>query len=90
MVRKSYGKMRGTRKKLMIKEKPGITAYMKKFEIGDMVHVTLKTGKIPDPKFHGLTGKVIGKKGNSYVIAIRNKRVMKKIMLRPENLRALK
>jgi len=87
MVRKSYGKMRGTRKKLKVKEKLGITSYMKRFEIGNRVHVVLKTGNIPHPKFHGLTGKVIGKEGRSYIIAIRNKKAVKKIVLKPEHLR---
>ena len=90
MVRKSYGKMRGTRKKLSVKEKPGVTMYMKGFEIGDRVHVTMKAGKRPYPKFHGLTGEVVGKRGRAYIIAVRNKKAVKKIVLKPEHLRALK
>jgi len=88
MVRKSYGKKRGTRKKFRVKKKLGVTAYLKKFEIGDRVHVTLKTGKIPDPKFHGMTGEVIGKRGRGYIVTVRDKKAVKKIMLRPEQMRA--
>ncbi len=89
MVRKSYGKMRGTRQKLRVKEKLGMTTYTKSFEIGDKVHINLKTGKIPHPKFHGSTGEIIGKMGRGYIVAVRDKKAVKKIMLRPEHLRAL-
>ena len=89
MVRKSYGKMRGTRKKLVTREKPGINVYMKRFELGNMVRVVLNPGKTTHPKFHGSTGKIIEKQGRNYLVAVRNKKAVKKIVLRPEQLRIL-
>ena len=89
MVRKSYGKMRGTRKKLMTRKKYGINIYMKNFEVGNKVHIILSSGKTTHPKFHGSTGKIIEKQGRNYLVAVRNKKAVKKIVLRPEQLRIL-
>ena len=87
MVRKSYGKMKGTRRKLRVKKKMGITEYMKELKTGDRVSIYLKTKDIPHPKFHGMKGEIIGKQGRGYVVAVKNKKALKKIVLRPEQIR---
>jgi len=42
---------------------------------------------MPHPKFHGLTGTIVGKRGNSYLVKIRDKKKEKIIISRPEHLR---
>lgn len=86
MVIKSYGKMRGTRTKL--KRKPiTINRYLRKYEIGEPVSIQVVTQrKMPDPKWIGKPGKVIGKRGKSYIIQINDKNAVKQIIVRPEHL----
>ena len=61
MVRKSYGKMRGTRKKLKSRGKIPINRYLAKFKKNDIVHINIvSSSKFQHPKFTGRTGKIIG------------------------------
>ncbi|MBI2971572.1 MAG: 50S ribosomal protein L21e [Candidatus Aenigmarchaeota archaeon] len=86
MVRKSYGKMRGTRKKMAAKPKT-ITRYLATFSVGEMVHIDYASQRIPHPRFKGLTGKVIGIRGASYIVAVKDGNAAKQLMLRPEHLK---
>lgn len=88
MPQKSYGKMRRSRKKLMAKERRGLPAYLKKFSLGDRVHVELvPSSPLQHPRFHGKTGTVVEKRGRNYVVQIRDGSVSKKVFFRPEHLR---
>jgi len=91
MPQKSYGKMRGTRKKLRLGEKPSITKFLQKFAPGDAVHIHFTTSeKIQHPRFQGATGKVIEKRGRAYVVQIRDGSVLKNLFVRPEHLKLQK
>ena len=88
MVRKSYGKMRGTRFKLQIRRKPMIHNYIKEFNVGDMVHVNIvSSSPCPHPRFHGLAGVVTEKRGSSYTVKVSVGHKSKEISLRPEHLK---
>jgi len=88
MVRKSYGKMRGTRQKMQVKTKPTINRYLAEFSAGDTVHVNyLSSSPLPHPRFQGLTGRVIEKRGNSYAVAVKDGNKPKLLFLRPEHLK---
>jgi len=78
--------MRGSRKKLRSK-KINITRYLNDFNPGEKVHVKFSSSRIPHPKFHGLTGFVVKKRGRSFVVRVRNKKAWKEIVLRPEHLK---
>ncbi|MCK4247123.1 MAG: 50S ribosomal protein L21e [Methanomicrobia archaeon] len=57
---------------------------------GDKVHLVLEPSihrGMPHPKFHGVTGTIIGKRGKSYLVEIREKKKYKTIIARPEHLR---
>ncbi len=87
MVRKSYGKMRGTRHKLKSRGKPTISKFLKDFNNGDKVCIDfVPSSKLPHPRFQGLVGTVVGKRGKSYIVEIRDGNAPKKLMLRPEHL----
>jgi large subunit ribosomal protein L21e len=88
MVQKSYGKMRGARKKLMNPAKPTITQMLAKFEIGDKVHVVLNaSGRFQHPRFFGKTGTVLAKTGRHYIVEIKDGNLAKKLILTPEHLK---
>ena len=91
MVRKSYGKMRGVRKKLRMQKRPTITNYLREFEEGEKVHVSIiSSSKMQHPKFHGMTGKVLQRKGRAYVVEVRDGNALKRVYLRPEHLKPVK
>ncbi|MBI4162933.1 MAG: 50S ribosomal protein L21e [Candidatus Aenigmarchaeota archaeon] len=88
MVRKSYGKMRGTHFKMQVRKKPTIGTYMQQFSVGDVVHVNLlSSSPFPHPRFQGLTGIIEEKRGESYVVKLSSGKKIKKISLRPEHLK---
>ena len=91
MVQKSYGKMRRTRHKLKSHGKPGLTAYLRKFSVGDSVHIDfVSSSPIQHPRFQGKTGRVVEKRGRNYVIAITDGSKSKQIFVRPEHIRLQK
>jgi len=87
MVRKSYGKMRGSRMKMQSRGKPTINRYLAKFEVGEVVHIDyLPSSPLPHPRFQGLTGHVVAKRGDSYGVAIKDGGKAKTLYLRAEHL----
>ena len=88
MVQKSYGKMRRSRKKMTNPPKPTITDLLRKFEVGDKVHVVIRSsGRFQHPRFHGKTGTVLAKQGRTYVVEIHDGSLAKKLFLAPEHLK---
>lgn len=88
MVQKSYGKMRGARKKLRNPEKLTVTQLLKKFEVGDKVHVVLNSSTtFQHPRFFGKTGTIVAKSGRCYVVEVRDGNALKKLNLTPEHLK---
>lgn len=82
MVVKSSGKMHKTRKKLKLKENATVNKFMEKFEIGDRVWIKIcpSVHNFPHPKFNGRTGKIVGKRGNAYMIEVSDLNSKKKII----------
>ena len=88
MVVKSYGKKRGTRQKLRLKEVITLSNYLEKFSEGEKVHIKLSKNKnLPHPRFHGRTGTIISERGRAYVVEIKDKASTKHIIVRSEHLR---
>ncbi|HID26348.1 MAG: 50S ribosomal protein L21e [Methanosarcinales archaeon] len=90
---KSHGERRKTRYKLKkkIREKglSPISRAIQEFEIGQMVHIDLDPSVhkgMPNPKFHGRTGKVIGKRGRAYIIEVRDGNAKKEVFALPQHL----
>ncbi len=91
MVQKSYGKMRGTRKKLTSRGKISLKKFLQKFSPGDRVHVDfVPSSAIQHPRFQGATGRVVEQKGRNYVVEITDGGSQKKIYARPEHLKLQK
>jgi large subunit ribosomal protein L21e len=94
MVKKSRGFRVSTRKKL--KQKPGyrpaITKFLQEFEKNQQVVIALEPSSqkgMPHPRFKGKIGKIIGRRGKSYIVEIIDGNKVKKIITRPEHLRAV-
>lgn len=93
MVKKSKGFRARTRKKLKQKlARPTITKFLQEFDVGQNVIITLEPSShkgMPFPRFKGSTGKVVGKRGKSYIVEIMDGRKIKKIISRPEHLKVI-
>ncbi len=92
-MKKSRGTRRGTRKKLRKspreKGMPPVTRIIREFEIGEAVAIKIDPSVhsgMPDPKFHGRTGKVIGRQGSSYLVKVRDGGVYKTLIVAPIHL----
>jgi len=94
MVQKSRGPRRKTRKKMRLEKKATVNQILQTFEIGDKVHVDLqpnvKNKGYPYISYNGLTGEVIEKRGNAYMVRIRDKNALKKLILKPVHLKLQK
>jgi len=67
-----------------------ISRSLHQFDVGESVNIVIdpSTHKgMPHIRFHGYTGKVQGKQGNAYVVAITVGKKRKTLVIRPEHLR---
>lgn len=67
-----------------------ITKAMQIFEKGDSVNIVIDSSVhkgMPHIRFHGHTGKVEGKQGDSYIVGVNKGKKHKKLIIRPEHLR---
>lgn len=94
MTKKSKGFRVKTRKKL--KQKPGyrprITKFLEEFKRNQKVIILQEPSSqrgMPHSRFKGKVGKIIGSRGKSYIIEIVDGGKIKKIISRPEHLRAV-
>lgn len=91
MVQKSRGQRARSRYKMQTKRKATPNDFLRKFEVGQTVHVTMqpniKNQGYSYLQFHGLTGKVIDKRGRAYVVQIRDGNAQKKLILNAVHLK---
>jgi len=88
MAKRSHGLRSKTRRKLSSKKKVALTPYLQEFKEGDKVHIKINPSsrKIPHPRFHGMTGKVVGKRGKAFIIEVKKKT----LIVKPEHLKVMK
>ncbi len=91
MVDKSHGPHRRTREKLRGPEKFTVNRYLRQFEQGQRVAIKINSSSAAKPfrRFHGLSGKIIGKRGQAYIIAIYDGNKQKQVIAKPEHLKAV-
>jgi len=94
MVRKSKGFRTRTRHKLRqeTRLRPTITKFLQEFQIGQNVAIEPEPSShkgMPYPKFTGAAGKVVAKRGSSYIVEINVGDSKKTIISRPEHLKAI-
>jgi large subunit ribosomal protein L21e len=89
----------GTRKKTRYKLKKDlrrrgivpVTAVIQRFEVGQKVHVVCEPSiqkGMPNRRFHGKTGTVMGQRGRAWVLTIRDGDKDKVVIARPQHLKA--
>lgn len=94
MTKKSHGFRAGSRNKLRKERsyRPTITKFLKEFKKGQNVMIDQEPSSqkgMPHPRFKGRVGKIIDKRGNSYIIEILDGNKVKRLISRPEHLKAM-
>ena len=85
MAQESKGFRRKTRRKLTrgLRERITITKLMEEFNIGEKViikiHPSIHDG-MPHPRFHGRAGEIIERRGDCYVVKIKDGDKEKKVI----------
>ena len=94
MVKRSKGIRSKSRQKLRKKPRDkgikSITKALQQFEEGESVNIVLDPSVhkgMPHIRFHGYTGKIEGKQGNSYLVGINDGKKHKILVVKPDHLR---
>ncbi len=94
MVRRSKGLRSKSRH--ILRKKPryrgitSITRSLQQFNEGEKVNIVIDASVhrgMPHVRFHGHTGTVMGKQGNSYRVQLRSGKKVKTLIVRPEHIR---
>ena len=97
MVNRSKGLRSKTRNKL--RKKPGergpppISRVIQRFDVGQKAHIVIDPGVQkgqPHPRFHGLTGEILGNQGEAYLVGVKVGGKHKSLVIRPQHLRQVK
>ena len=96
MVKRSKGIRSKTRKKLRKSPRQRglspITRSLQVFESGEKANIvidpSIHKGQ-PHPRFHGLTGTVMGSQGKVYLVNVKVGNKEKELLIRPEHLRKI-
>ena len=95
MVMRSHGPRSKTRTKLRKKPRekgmPTLTRSLQRFNEGETVSIAINPSVhagMPHARYQGLTGKVVERRGNSFVVQVRDGGSDKLLIARPEHLRA--
>lgn len=91
MVQRSKGLRRRTRSKLKgkLRSKLRVTPYLQKFKKDDKVVISIDPSSqkgMPHPIFKGKIGKIVEKRGDSYLVELKIGNMRKTIISRPEHL----
>lgn len=79
-------------KRIESKGKPGLSRVFREFQEGEAVAVVKEPSvrSIFPLRIQGLTGKVIGKRGKSYIVKIKTQDKNKEFLLEPVHLKRIK
>ncbi len=70
-----------------------VTSLIQKFDLGQKVHVVCEPSiqkGMPNRRFHGMTGTVVGQRGRAWLLSIRDGQKEKIVIARPQHLKAQK
>lgn len=92
MVVKSHGPRRRTREKFRKTGRVSVNKLIKQFNIGEKVVINIESASLkgmPFKRFQGLIGKIVDKRGNAYIVEIKDGEKLKTVIANPEHLKAL-
>ncbi|MEM2934059.1 MAG: 50S ribosomal protein L21e [Methanocellales archaeon] len=91
---RSRGERRKTRDRLSktIREKglSPVSRAVREYKIGERVHIEIDPSVhrgMPNPKFQGKTGRIIGMRGSAYIVEVSDGNAIKEINIRAQHLK---
>ncbi len=97
MVKRSKGIRSKSRNILRKRKRDGgiksITRALQQFKEGESVNIVIDSSVhkgMPHIRYHGKTGKIKGKQGNSFVVELKDGKKIKSLVVRSEHLRRVK
>lgn len=95
MVKKTRGPRRRTRKKLKKGPRDKVTAnqFLEEFKEGERVMIKIEPSShrgMPNPRFKGKSGEIVGKRGRAYIVKLKDGKKEKSIITLPEHLRRIR
>ncbi|MFH0929266.1 MAG: 50S ribosomal protein L21e [Candidatus Aenigmatarchaeota archaeon] len=91
MGTKSHGPRKRTREKFRKIGRVTVNTYMRNFDIGSKVVIDIESSSLsgmPFKRFQGRHGKIVGKRGMAYMVEIKDINMTKKVIAKPEHLKA--
>jgi len=70
-----------------------VTCVIRKFDVGDHVHIVIDSsvhGGMPHRRFHGKTGTVVGQRGRAWMLEIQDGNATKTVIARSQHLKPQK
>ncbi|MFH1444930.1 MAG: 50S ribosomal protein L21e [Nanoarchaeota archaeon] len=94
MSKTSKGSRTGTRSKLrqIKRAKFKSETFLKEFKKDDIVVIKIEPSShkgMPFPKMNGKIGKIVGKRGNSYIINVLIGKTQKSVIAKPEHIKPI-
>ncbi|MBI4399511.1 50S ribosomal protein L21e [Candidatus Micrarchaeota archaeon] len=90
MVKRSKGKM--SKRSRLLRNRTGkavgISQIVQTFNVGESVKIDIcsRYGGSPHPRYRGRHGTIVGKRGDAYVVQIRDYTVLKRLIIPPVHL----
>ena len=81
------------KKALRARGLPPVTSVIQDFEAGQKVHIVVEPSihkGMPHRRFHGRTGTIVGSRGRSWVLEVKDGNTMKVVIAKPQHLQAQK
>lgn len=94
MTKKSRGFRAKTRFKIKQKVayRPPVTKFLQEFKKNQKIVIVQEPSSqrgMPHPRFKGKTGKILDRRGKSYIVEILDGNKVKKLICRPEHLKVI-
>lgn len=85
MVKRSKGFFSKGTKSTKSKKKLTTNEFVKPFNVGDKVVITIKQyfKGVPHPRYNGRHGEIVKKQGKSYIVKIKDGRAVKTLIVNP-------
>lgn len=90
MVVKSHGPRRRTREKFRRTGKTSVNKFIKQFKDGERIVIDINSSShkgMPFKRFQGLSGEIVKRRGNAYLVRIKDGNKVKMIIANPEHLK---
>jgi len=90
----SNGPRKRTKKKFSQKVgyRPTLTKFLAEYIVGQQVVIMQEASShrgVPFRRFRGTSGYIVGRRGNAYIIEIQDGNSVKKVISRPEHIKAI-